>query len=110
MNITGSVSASQTTTNTNVLVAGSILNASRALSVSFTIQNTGDDSIQWQVRGGNLANLSDGAIVQVAATVTSGSYATYAITNAPYKFYGIFAESTVDGAEGIATIVGIAKG
>lgn len=110
MNVTNSVSPVQVSDNTNTLVAGSILNASRALAVSFTIQNTGDNSIQWQVRGGNLSDLSDGAIVQAAATVTAGSYATYALSTAPYQFYGVFIESTVDGSHGEATIKGIAKG
>jgi len=110
MNVTSSVSPVQASTNTNTLVVGSVLNAGRALAISFTIQNSGDESIQWQVRGGNLSSLADGAIVQAAATVTAGSYATYAISTAPYQFYGIFIESTVDDNHGEATIKGIAKG
>lgn len=110
MNIVGSVSSVQASTNTNVVMVGSVMNATRALTVSFTMQNTGVQSIQWQVRGGNLADLSGGAIVQAAATVTAGSFATYSTATAVYKFYGVFIESTVDDSHGEGTLVGIAKG
>ena len=60
MAVISSVNVSQVSTNTSVLVAGSILQAWPGLSVSYTVVNTGDDTISYVVYGGNASDLSDG--------------------------------------------------
>ena len=110
MSITNSVSAVQTSTNTSTLVAGSKLNTTRGLSASVTIVNTGDDSIDWVLYGANTSDLSDKVIVKANATVASGASDSYATSLAPFRFYAVFVESTVDNTPGEATVSGIVKG
>jgi hypothetical protein len=110
MQILYSVSPVQASVNTNTLVAGSTVDATMALSVSFTIENSGDESIDYEVIAGNLEDLSDATVVQASATLTTGSFGTYAVSIAPYSYYGIKIASTVGGSHGEATIYGTSKG
>lgn len=110
MQILDSVTPVQASVNTNTLVTGSTLNATSALSVSFTNKNTGAQSINWEVIGSNLKDLSDFTVVQASATITAGSVGTYAVSIAPYSFYAVKIASTVGGQHGQATIQGRAKG
>lgn len=111
MQILSGVSPSFTTTNTNTLVSGSILNASAALSVSFTIRNTGDShTLSYEVIGGNVPDLSDGVVVQNSANVTHGNVGSYATQVAPYAYYGIKVVSTANNSHTTGSIFGRAKG
>ena len=65
------VNVTQVSTNDPTLVAGSILSASRALVISYTIKNTGSNSINWKVVAGNTADLSDGIDVKASAAVAA---------------------------------------
>jgi len=111
MQILSGVSATPTTTNTNTLVAGSVLNASNALSISFTVKNTGDtNSLDYEVIGGNAPDLSDGVIVQASATLAAGAVGSYGIQVAPFAYYGIKVISTSSGNHTTGSILGKSKG
>lgn len=111
MQILSGVSASVTSTNTNTLVAGSILNATNALSVSFTVKNTGDtNSISYEVIGGNASDLSDGVVVQASANLAAGVVGSYGIQVAVFSYYGIKIVSTLAGNHSTGSILGKAKG
>ena len=110
MQILNDVNPVQASVNANTLVANGTLDAGAAFSVSFTIENSGAESIDYEVVAGNLEDLSDAVVVQASATLTSGSFGTYAVSIAPYSYYGIMIASTVGGAHGEATIRGRAKG
>lgn len=111
MQILYGVSATPTTTNTNTLVSGTILNASAALSVSFTIKNTGgSNSLSYEIIGGHTSDLSDGVVVQASANVAAGAVGSYAVSVAPFTFYGIKVVSTSAGNHTTGSILGKAKG
>lgn len=111
MQILNSVSATPTTTNTNTLVSGSILNATNALSVSFTVKNTGgSNSLSYEVIGGNTSDLSDGVVVQNSATVAAGAIGSYAVQVTPFAYYGIKVVSTSAGNHTTGLVSGKAKG
>lgn len=110
MNVIGSVSPVQTSTNDYALVQGSILNATRALSVSYTIVNTGDNSITWQVMAGNASDLSDGIVTQAPAAVAADATGSYSVYPAPFKYYGVQIKSTSGGSHGEGSVRGAAKG
>jgi hypothetical protein len=110
MNILSRVSTVQASTNDNTLVASSILNASRALAISFTIENSGDESIDWEVVAGNASDLSDASVIQASATIASTAHGTYGITVPPYAFYGVNIVSSAPDTPGEGTISAIAKG
>ena len=109
MQILYSVDVVQDSTNTLAL-AGSILNASTSQSVAFTVGNTGDNSIEWTVYGGNSSDLSDGVVIQASAPIEAGALANYAVSVAPYAYYGVYIKSTVDDSHGQATLHGVGKG
>jgi hypothetical protein len=100
----------QASTNSNVIVTNSIVDAYHAQSVSFTIENSGAESIDYEVIAGNLSDLSDATVVQASATILSSAFGTYAVSIAPYSFYGVKIVSTVGDAHGEATVHGRAKG
>jgi hypothetical protein len=101
--------AAQDSTASFVLVAGSILNTYRYETVSYTIQNSGLNTIDWEVLGGNVSDLSDGTAVKVSATLAASAFSTYAVSPAPYRFYGIFIKDDAGGSHGTAVVHGIAK-
>ena len=101
----------QNSTNTPTRVTGADLDTLHNLSASFTVKNTaGVNSINFDVRGGNMADFSDAVIVQVAQTVLAGAYGTFAAAATPFIYYGVFIVSTVPGAAGTALVFGITKG
>ena len=110
MTITNSINAVQASTNTSTLVTGSKISTARGLTVSITIVDTGDDSIDWVLYGANASDLSDKVIVKANATVLSGAADSYSNSLAPFRFYAPFVESTVDDTPGEATVNGVVKG
>ena len=110
MTVISSVSAVQASTNDSVLVTGSTLSAWQGLSVSYTIVNTGDDTISWIVYGANASDLSDKVIVQASADILSGAAGSYSAFVAPFSFYAVYIESKVDDTPGEATVRGVVKG
>ncbi len=110
MQVLKSVSPVQASTNTSILVVGSTLDAGNAWTLSYTVKNTGANSINWLVVGGNSSDLSDGVTVQNSATLTAGSIGSYSISVPLYNFYGIKIVSTVADTPGQATVNGKTKG
>lgn len=110
MSIINDVDVSQESTNTSVVIVGSILNAWAGLSVSFTIVNAGEDTVSWIVYGGNASNLSDKVIVQASADVLKDGSSSYSAFVAPYSYYGVYIKSKVDDTPGTVTIRGVVKG
>lgn len=110
MQILNIVTPVQASVNDSTLVAGSILNAGRAQSISYTISNTGAQSIDWEVRAGNQADLSDSIVAQAFEAVAADAEKGYGVANPPYMFYGIYIKSTSSGQHGEATIAGASKG
>lgn len=100
----------QASTASLVLVVGSTLDLLNKSSLSYTIENTGLQSIDWAVYGGNASDLSDAVAVNTPATILTTAFDSYAVAVAPYRYYGVFIEDTVGGLHGEATVIGIAKG
>lgn len=111
MNVLNSVNSVTATTNDNTLDTDSILQAWNAMSVSFTIKNTGDtNSLSYEVIGGHTSDLSDGVVVQASDNVAAGAVGSYAVSTAPFTFYGIKIVSTSAGNHTTSSILGRAKG
>ena len=111
MQILNSVYPTVTSTNTNTIVSGSILQAYNAMSVAFTVKNTGDtNSVDYQIIAGHTSDLSDGVVVQNTATLTAGSVGSYSIQIAPFSYYGVKIVSSSIGNHTTALIFGKAKG
>ena len=89
---------------------GSILDTLHTASVSYTIKNTGANSITWQVLAANLADFSDSVVVKAGAAVAAAASDTYLANPAPYRFYKVQIEDTVNGNHGTAHGAGITKG
>ena len=102
--------AAQASTASYVIVAGSLVNTAARHTLSYTIKNTGAESIDWKVVGGNLSDPSDGVIVNNVATITAGAYGTaYNATSLPYQWYAVYIVDTVAASHGEATLAAIAK-
>lgn len=110
MNIINQVNSVVATTNDNTLDTGSILQAWNAMSVAFTIANTGDESLDYEVVAGNQSDLSDAVVIQSSATLTSGSVGSYAVSISPFSYYGVNLVSSAPDTPSEATILGRAKG
>lgn len=100
----------QASTASSVIVVGSNLDTLNTLTVSYTIKNTGAESIDWIVYGANASNFSDKVVVNASATITAGSTSSYSTTLAVFRYYGVYIVDTVGGNHGEATIIGITKG
>jgi hypothetical protein len=110
MNIIDSVSSTITTTDVNTLDPSLILIAGNAMSVSFTILNTGDESLDYEIVAGNLMNLSDGVVIEESDTLAPDGVASYAVQVAPFSYYGVKLVSTSQGNHTTALVTGRAKG
>jgi len=100
----------QVSTNAMLLVAGSQLDTLNHLTASYTVKNDGADSIDYEIRGGNLASFADAVVVQAAATILAAGYGSYATPTAPWRYYGVFIMSTVPATPGSGLVVGVTKG
>lgn len=110
MNVINQVNSVVVTTNTNTLDTGSILQAWNAMSVAFTVVNTGAESLDYQVVVGNTSDLSDAVVIQNTATLASGAVGSYGISIAPFSYYAIKVVSSAPDTPSEATILGRAKG
>jgi hypothetical protein len=100
----------QASTNPFVDVAGSNLDATRSNSVSYTITNTGVNSLTWQVLAGNASDGSDAAVISGPAALLAAATASFSQSPALYRFYKIQIKSTVAATPGTAVVNGVAKG
>lgn len=111
MQILNSVYPTATSTNTNTIVSGSILQAYNAMSVAFTVKNTGDtNSVDYQIIAGHTSNLSDGVVVQNTATLTQGTVGSYSVQVAAFSYYGVKIVSTSAGNHTTVSVLGRSKG
>lgn len=110
MNVLNAVNSVAVTTNDNTLDEGSILKAWNSMSVAFTVTNSGNETLDYEVVAGNESDLSDAVIVQASAALTSGSVGSYAIQVSPFSYYGINLQSSAPDTPSEATILGRAKG
>jgi hypothetical protein len=110
MGVNSRVSVTQVSTNTSAEVVGSKLSAWQGLSMSYTIVNSGDDTLSWIVYGANSSDLSDKVIVNASADVLSDGASSYSVFVAPFSFYVVYIKSKVDDTPGTAVVNGIVKG
>lgn len=94
--------------STNSLVAVAPIDTGPWLSLAYTI-SVATESVDWTVFGANAADYSDEQVVQAEAAVAAAATGTYAVAQAPYRYYRVKIKSTVPDTPGTATIVGIAK-
>ena len=98
----------QPTTNSYANIGAAIDTIFAAL-VSFTIVNSGANTLTWQVLGGNAADLSDAQVVQAGADVAAAGISSYS-GSAVWRYYVVQAKSKVNGSAGTALVRGITKG
>lgn len=110
MTIIKSVNATQASTNTSTLVAGSILQTTFGMSVGITITNSGANTITWILYGGNTSDLSDKVIIKASADVAAGAADSYGNSLAPFLYYGVYVQSKVNDTPGTAVVRGNVKG
>ena len=117
--VTGNVGRSATSvtptaqgsTDSWTLVAGSTLDTLNNLTASYTVQNTEvTNSVDYKIKAGNASNFSDAVEVQAAATILAGAYGSYAISIAPWRYYGVFIQSTVLVTPASVLVRGVTKG
>jgi len=91
-------------------VAGSLLDTLHFGSVSYSILNThGANSLDWQVLASNDAAFAAAVIVDGPGAVAAGVADTYAVAQAPYRYYIVQVQDTAAGDHAAATVVGVAK-
>jgi len=89
---------------------GSTLDSLNAANVSYNIKNVGANSITWQVLAANLVDFSDAVVVKAGAAVAAAATDTFTAAPAPYRFYKVQIEDTVNASHGTSHLAGIAKG
>ncbi len=98
----------QASTASIALVTGSALNASAYRSVAFTISVI-TNSVDYTIFGANVSDFSDEVIVQVATTVAAAATGSYAVPQAPFRYYRMKIIDTSGGSHGTATVNAVAK-
>lgn len=102
--------ANQATTAAFADVPGSEIDTLHYGSVSYTILNTdGADSLDWQVLATNDPTWTVAVIVDGPAAVAAGAADSYAVAQAPYRYYIVQVQDTVPASHAAATVVGVAK-
>jgi hypothetical protein len=91
-------------------VAGSTLDTLHNMAVSYTLINTGGNSLDWQVVAANDVAFAGAVVVQASATVLSAGIGTYSATVAAWRYYKLQIVDTVGGSHGQATVHGVTKG
>jgi hypothetical protein len=101
--------ANQATTAAWADVPDSEIDALHYGSVSYTILNTdGADSLDWQVLASN-DDWATAVIVDGPGAVAAGVADSYAVEQAPYRYYIVQIQDTVPASHAAATVVGLAK-
>ena len=97
-----------TSVNTLEPVVGSEIDASVYQSVSYSMAVATND-VQVGVYGANASDFSDEVAVDALASIAAGAQRSYAVSLAPYRFYRVKADPTVDATHGTVTVKGVAK-
>lgn len=89
-------------------VAGSTLDTLYFKSVSYTLINA-DQTITYQILAGNRSDFVDAVVVQAPADILAAGTATYAVAQAPYRYYKVQIKDKVGGTHGNTGVYGLAK-
>jgi len=101
--------AAQASTNTEAVVVGSALDASLFRTVSYSLENTGAQTIDIRVFRANLADFSDERQEGADIPITASAFSSFAATLPPFRFYRLKVEADVDDNQGEITAVGVAR-
>ena len=100
----------QASTSGWVLVDGSLIDSINDSMYSYTILNSGAQTITWKILAGNTADLVDAIEIKASADLTAAARSSSSNTSLVWRYYGVYIADKVGGVHGEATIVGIAKG
>ena len=101
--------AAQASVDAVVVVAGSALDASLFDAVSYTLENTGSQTIDVLVFRGNLADFSDEAQEGSDITIAAAAFDSFAAATPPFRYYRLKTNSAASGLHGEITAVGVAR-
>lgn len=99
----------QASTNTEAVVTGSALDASIFQAVSYTLENSGAQTIDVRVFHANLADFSDESQDGADIVILAAAFASFSAASPPFRFYRLKVEAAVDDAQGEITAVGVAR-
>lgn len=101
--------AAQNSVDALTVVAGSALDASVFEALSYTMKNTGANSINYSVHAGNASDFSDEVTIVAATTILAAGIASYSVAPPPYRYYRVKIAATAGGAQGQMTLRGVAR-
>lgn len=104
MTVINAINATQVSTNTSTLVAGSTISTSVGNGLGLTIVNTGSNTITWILYGSNASDLSDKVIVKASADILTTASDSYSNSFAPFLYYSTYIQSKVNDTPGTAVI------
>lgn len=99
----------QNSTNDELVVTGSALDASIFSNVSYTLENSGAETILISVYRSNLADFSDEVQDGTDISILAAAFDVYVDVPAPFRYYRLKVEAAVDGSQGQITTVGVAR-
>jgi hypothetical protein len=99
----------QASTNAWAVVAGSILNMTNSSKFSYTIQNSGAETISWKILAGNTPTITEAIEIKASADILTTARDSYSTSAAVWRYYGLYIIDKVGGAHGAATVLGITK-
>ena len=88
-------------------VAGSEIDSLYFKSVSYTLVNA-TETITYQILADNRSDYATAVVVQTADILAAGT-ATYAVAQAPYRYYKVQIKDKVGGVHGTTGVYGLAK-
>jgi|SRR5689334_18616179 len=108
MGLAEPLSVSQALLSTDNYVSMAVIDTGVASSLTYTLK-AATNNLHWQVRGGNLADMSDAVVVQSQATVNAAAIGTFTASPAYYRYYDVQIKAASAGNQGTGTVNGIAK-
>ena len=93
-----------------VLVDGSLIDSFNDSLYSYTIENSGAQTISWKILAGNTSDLIDAIEIKASADLAAAARSSSSNTSLVWRYYGIYITDKVGGNHGEATIVGFSKG
>ena len=101
--------AAQASTDAEVVVTGSALDASIFSAVSYTLENSGAETIDVRVFHANLADFSDESQDGADIVLLAAAFGSFSAASPPFRFYRLKVEAAVGGSQGEITAVGVAR-
>jgi len=99
--------AQATVSNVYADVVGSEIDSLYFKSISYTLINA-TETITYQILGDNRADYATAVVIQTADILAAG-VATYAVAQAPYRYYKVQIKDKVNGVHGTTGVYGLAK-